>query len=240
MSNDAITSFVSYMANAGYSANTNWFVQVESYGGSNSKINSVPQSDTSFLVRGIVRLIAKNAADYLPQNRNSLFNIQFYTSAQNGQSFPQQGFSFLDSEVAGIRNFSVLIPYFTDMVSSITSKMPSNWDFSAYLNYIDDHLDNWQDLYYGSNYGRLQQIKSQYDPQNVLSEPFSVEPSSASNTTTTSSASASASASKTSAVTSAKPSNANNNVQTPTSAATGLAQTCWLLLATAISVLLLL
>jgi hypothetical protein len=71
--------------------------------------------------------------------------------------------------------------------------MPSNWSYSAYLNYIDDRLSNCsfsppslvflanicicadQQLYYGSHYSRLESIKKAVDPNNVFVFPTSVE-----------------------------------------------------------------
>ncbi len=47
---------------------------------------------------------------------------------------------------------------------------------AAYLNYIDDTLDNWQKAYYGNNYQRLQEIKSKVDPTNFFYFKQSVEP----------------------------------------------------------------
>jgi len=39
---------------------------------------------------------------------------------------------------------------------------------AAYQNYIDPHLDNWQQAYYGANLPRLQQIKANYDPGDLF------------------------------------------------------------------------
>ena len=38
----------------------------------------------------------------------------------------------------------------------------------AYQNYIDAALPNWQSAYYGSNFGRLTQVKAKYDPDDVF------------------------------------------------------------------------
>jgi hypothetical protein len=79
------------------------------------------------------------------------------------------------------------------MANAITSSMPSNWSYSAYLNYIDDRLSNCafsptslvfladdsvfidQQLYYGSHYSRLESIKKAVDPNDVFIFPTSVE-----------------------------------------------------------------
>jgi hypothetical protein len=39
---------------------------------------------------------------------------------------------------------------------------------TQYRNYPDINFENWQELYYGDNYKRLQQIKNKYDPQNII------------------------------------------------------------------------
>ena len=39
---------------------------------------------------------------------------------------------------------------------------------TQYRNYPDIKFTNWQEMYYGANYVRLQQIKSKYDPANLI------------------------------------------------------------------------
>lgn len=39
---------------------------------------------------------------------------------------------------------------------------------AQYRNYPDINFSNWPELYYGSNYKRLQEIKNRYDPKNVF------------------------------------------------------------------------
>ncbi|KAF8996574.1 glucooligosaccharide oxidase [Hymenopellis radicata] len=85
---EAATAFMTYLANEGYesgTSTTNWFIQPEVYGGSNSKINAVDDDATSF------------------GSRNSLLTIQFYASSFDyAPPFPDAGFDFLDGMVASI------------------------------------------------------------------------------------------------------------------------------------------
>ncbi|KAF8149346.1 glucooligosaccharide oxidase [Crassisporium funariophilum] len=160
MSSAALNAFMNYLANNGAEANTDWFVEIELYGGTNSAINNVALAATAF------------------GRRSSMFTIQFYTSAPGGvPPFPQEGFAFLDG-----------------MVNSIVNNSPANWDYgyllvsryrgwcqilitpcSAYANYIDNRLSNWQNLYYSSNYPRLRTLKDQYDPRDTLNFPIGIE-----------------------------------------------------------------
>jgi FAD/FMN-containing dehydrogenase len=47
----------------------------------------------------------------------------------------------------------------------------------AYQNYIDPGLSDWQQAYYGSNFGRLVQVKATYDPDVVFSFDQVIPPS---------------------------------------------------------------
>ncbi|KAJ7100765.1 hypothetical protein B0H15DRAFT_919919 [Mycena belliarum] len=140
MSSAAITVFVTYMAKQGFSSKTDWFVDVELYGGANSAINAVPLDATAFA------------------KRDTLFTIQFYASSATGKPpYPGTGFTFMDG-----------------MVASIVNNSPSNWNYGAYLNYIDDRLANTKKLYYGTHYPRLESIKAAVDPQNTFCYPVGV------------------------------------------------------------------
>ncbi|KAJ7648731.1 glucooligosaccharide oxidase [Mycena polygramma] len=62
-----------------------------------------------------------------------------------------------------------------DVVNNITGNMPPDWDYGAYLNYIDDQLVDWQQRYYGVHYPRMQELKRKYDPTNLFRFPKSIE-----------------------------------------------------------------
>ncbi|KAJ7251662.1 hypothetical protein C8J57DRAFT_1665959 [Mycena rebaudengoi] len=85
MSAAAIEAFVTYMTTEGFSSTTEWFAEVELYGGSASAINAVPLDSTAFA------------------KRDTLFTIQF-VSASAVPPYPAARFTFLDGMVASILN----------------------------------------------------------------------------------------------------------------------------------------
>ncbi|KAI9624590.1 hypothetical protein H4Q26_016819 [Puccinia striiformis f. sp. tritici PST-130] len=92
--------------------------------------------------------------------RSILFTIQFYARSSNSSPpYPAEGFTLLD-----------------DMVNSIVDNNPSEWNYGAYANYVDERLSpsQWKSQYYKNHYGRLSQVKQSYDPQNVFSYPQSI------------------------------------------------------------------
>ncbi|EPS97931.1 hypothetical protein FOMPIDRAFT_55287 [Fomitopsis schrenkii] len=105
-----------------------------------------------------INQIPSNATAYF--NRHDLWTIQFYTSSPNAEPpFPREGFVFLDG-----------------LVASITANEPESYRYGAYPNYVDPRLPppEWHALYYGSNLERLEQIKTEVDPQNVFRWPQSM------------------------------------------------------------------
>ncbi|KAJ7579210.1 glucooligosaccharide oxidase [Mycena floridula] len=92
-------------------------------------------------------------------HRSSMFTMQFYASAPgNIPPYPESGFTLING-----------------MVNSITSNMPADWDYGAYINYIDDELVDWQKRYYGPHYSLLKELKRRWDSHDVFFFPDSIE-----------------------------------------------------------------
>ncbi|KAG7447559.1 glucooligosaccharide oxidase [Guyanagaster necrorhizus] len=76
---DAFEAYMKYLAYEGYNSETNWFMQFELYGGTNSFINSINVDSTAFATR------------------SALFTVQLYASSSNYEPpYPEDGFTFLD------------------------------------------------------------------------------------------------------------------------------------------------
>ena len=109
---------------------------------------------------------------------------------------PHPGFSLIQGlhfwMVRSSARFAVLpADSLVDLVGNITSAMPSDWDYGAYLNYLDTRLQNCKSffpslnciqrhrtgkiLYYNDSYSRLTSIKAQVDPTNLFKFALSVE-----------------------------------------------------------------
>ncbi|KAF7437381.1 hypothetical protein PC9H_004220 [Pleurotus ostreatus] len=105
-----------------------------------------------------VRAVSNDDTAY--SQRKGLYNFQMYASSSNSQPpFPADGLDFVNN-----------------MLTSITSKMPSNWSFGAYACYTDPTLTpaQWKSQYYGDNYSRLVSIHSKYNPSSLFRYPQSI------------------------------------------------------------------
>jgi hypothetical protein len=88
-----------------------------------------------------------------------MFTFQFYSySFSNNPPYPADGLTFLDG-----------------MVNSLVNNSPQGWDYGAYPNYVDDRLQNPQQLYFGSHLTRLRTLKNTYDPRGLFTFPTGIQ-----------------------------------------------------------------
>jgi FAD/FMN-containing dehydrogenase len=104
---------------------------------------------------GAVNRLAPDATAFV--HRNALFLAQYYTS------WTSPGSS------SGVANQRKWIDSYYGSVHPFASGQ-------AYQNYPDPTLTNWQQAYYGSNYGMLQSVKATYDPHQVFTFPQAITP----------------------------------------------------------------
>ncbi|PFH48545.1 Glucooligosaccharide oxidase [Amanita thiersii Skay4041] len=93
-------------------------------------------------------------------HRKTLWTIQMYGYSKSRlPPFPESGFAFVDG-----------------MLNSILNNSPKNVYYGAYPNYVDDRLENYEHLYFGSHYQKLQGLKTKYDPRNRFRFPTGIRP----------------------------------------------------------------
>jgi FAD binding domain/Berberine and berberine like len=90
-------------------------------------------------------------------HRDALFLAQYYT-----------GWTWTGSTAPAAGQYKWLTSYYNALHPHASGQ--------AYQNYIDPALKNWQQAYYGPNYGRLQLVKATYDPHDLFKFPQSIAP----------------------------------------------------------------
>jgi FAD/FMN-containing dehydrogenase len=115
---------------------------------------------TELAAQGV--LLAGSTADYakpagapdnavLPAWRNTITQLQLITNWDSTAPWA-------DMEAAQAKMTNELMP----KIEAIT---PGS---GSYMNEANFQQGNWQNVFYGSNYGKLKQIKKKYDPENVF------------------------------------------------------------------------
>jgi FAD/FMN-containing dehydrogenase len=97
---------------------------------------------------GALNRIAPNVTAFA--HRNMLASVQYFAAGDGASAR-----SWVDSSRAALR--------------------PST-SGAAYVNYIDPHLANWQQAYYGVNLPRLRRVKRHYDPHDLFHFAQSIRP----------------------------------------------------------------
>ena len=125
--------------------------------GIDALINAINQSQASSVPGGsgigfdasggAINRVAKDATAFV--HRDALFSIQYTGSWEADASA-----SAIAANLSWLKNtWQAMRPYASG---------------SAYQNYIDPDLSNWQQAYYGGNLARLKQVKKSYDPGNLF------------------------------------------------------------------------
>lgn len=100
-----------------------------------------------FAVGGKVRDIRADATAYVHRNANYIFEVELAND-------PSEPDSVVARQNAWFRNYFVAMQPFL---------LPQ-----SYVNFPTPDLDGWAQRYYGSNLGRLSQVKRRYDPDNIF------------------------------------------------------------------------
>jgi len=102
-------------------------------------------------------------------------NIQ-NAAFEAGSAFPHRDRLFF-SELQSYWQRPAQGARFIERFATIQNIFAQNGIDAQYRNYPDINLKNWQHLYYGHNYERLQQVKKTYDPDNIIQHEQSVQQS---------------------------------------------------------------
>jgi FAD/FMN-containing dehydrogenase len=89
-------------------------------------------------------------------------------------SFPHRAFIYF-SELQTYWENEKQAPRLLKRFEEVQNIFTANGIHTQYRNYPDINFKNWDSLYYGSNYARLQQVKNKYDPNNLIRHEQSIQ-----------------------------------------------------------------
>lgn len=106
----------------------------------------------------MVSAVPNSASAYA--HRDKKFLIQLYHWSDNEKPYPPEGISLMKGWIEA------------------ATKPLQHGDWGMYVNYVDSKLDRGtaEQLYYGENLKRLQELKKRYDPTEVFYYPQSISP----------------------------------------------------------------
>ena len=93
-------------------------------------------------------------------------NIQS-AAFESAAAFPHRAFSYF-SELQTYWDTEKQAPHLLEKFQQVQQLFIDNGIKTQYRNYPDINFKKWEELYYGANYSRLQQIKNKYDPKNIF------------------------------------------------------------------------
>lgn len=94
--------------------------------------------------------------------------------AEAAAAFPHRAFPYfseLQTYWENEKQSTRLLKKFQEVQDIFTG----NGIVTQYRNYPDINFAHWENLYYGSNYARLQQVKNKYDPNNLIRHQQSIK-----------------------------------------------------------------
>ena len=101
-------------------------------------------------------------------------NIQ-NTEFEAASSFPHRAYTYF-SELQTYWDFAKQEKPLLERFQQVQTMFIENGIKTQYRNYPDIKFTNWEEMYYGVNYKKLQQIKSKYDPENIIRNEQSIKP----------------------------------------------------------------
>ncbi len=101
-------------------------------------------------------------------------NIQ-NTEFEKASSFPHRAFTYF-SELQTYWDVQKQEAPLLEKFQQVQNMFIDNGIKTQYRNYPDIKFKNWEEMYYGANYVKLQQIKKRYDPDNLIRFEQSIRP----------------------------------------------------------------
>lgn len=129
-------------------------------------------SDLQALLPAICKKIASARLNTLLQI-NTLGGEISNTSLENTAAYPHRAWGYL-GELQTYYDKAAQTPVAEQIVREIQEVLARGGIKAHYRNYPDVALPHWETAYYGSNYPRLQALKRQFDPDNLIRHPQSV------------------------------------------------------------------
>jgi FAD/FMN-containing dehydrogenase len=105
---------------------------------------------------------------------NTLGGNIINAAAEKESCFPHRAFTYF-SELQTYWDLQKQEAKLLEKFQQVQTLFINNGIKTQYRNYPDIKFTNWQEMYYGANYLKLQQIKSKYDPANLIRHEQSIK-----------------------------------------------------------------
>jgi FAD/FMN-containing dehydrogenase len=150
------------IARSSYSARSDFFAQPLDEAGAAAVVSAVaryprsaPQGGQAAVafdaLGGAINRVGAQSTAFV--HRDALFMAQYTADYVSGGTAAARSWAWLDGTWGAMRSYAT---------------------GEAYQNYIDPHLHDWEQAYYGTNAVRLRQVKRAYDPSGLFRFPQSI------------------------------------------------------------------